>query len=80
MRVNARGRRRTGKEIAAAVRQAPTSKRRLAGRRLLKRFRADTGCTGAIDWDAFHRWLQEHLPELTLLKIVLSVISILLIL
>lgn len=80
LRVNSRGRRCSGAEIAAKVRRAPLRRRRLAGRRLIERYRQATGCEGPIDWQRFHEWLKEHLAELTLLKVVLTVISLLLIL
>ena len=70
----------SSRSAARKLRAAPLQKRRRVGERLLVRYRKDTGCQGAIDWSKFHKWLKEHMGELTFLKIILSVITILLIL
>lgn len=79
-RVQVAGQEMTGRYAAERARRKPPAQRRMAGRRLLTRFRRDTNCVGKIDWAKFHEWLKEHTAELTLLKIILSAISILLIL
>jgi len=79
-RVQVGGEEMTGRYAAERARQNPPAKRRMAGRRLLTRFRRDTNCVGKIDWAKFHEWLKEHTAELTVLKILVSLISILLIL
>jgi hypothetical protein len=80
IRLNAHGDEVTGRYAAEKIRAAPEKQRRLVGRRLLKRYRRETQAKGPIDWQAFRVWLKEHMAEMTFLRIILSVISILLIL
>lgn len=69
-----------GVRAARMLRAAPAGRRRIVGRHVLQKYRRQTGRSGRIDWEKFHQWLKDHMAELTLAKVILSVISILLIL
>jgi len=80
IRLRAGGAEMTGRFAAEKIQAAPKKQRRLVGRRLLKRYRRDAQAEGPVNWQAFRAWLKEHMAEMTFLRIILSVISILLIL
>jgi len=70
-----------GDTAAAALANASARRRHRIGGHLLGEFRTATdNPTGPIDWNAFHLWLKDHMPELTAASIIVKVLCLLLLL
>jgi hypothetical protein len=47
------------------------------GKMLIRHYRKDTNTVGAIDWQKFRDWLKEHIGELRLAQLIISILSVL---
>ncbi len=54
--------------------------RRRLGKFLVRRYRKQEAVQGLIDWEKFHDWIEDHMAEINMLRLILSILMFMLLL